>query len=73
MRTAIPDYMQNFVNGSRDAFCETLHDPALWSETIVKKTLNRVGGQTFNITDVQAIIKDYLTVLSETIRRGDVL
>ncbi|MCP4580075.1 MAG: hypothetical protein GY839_00545 [candidate division Zixibacteria bacterium] len=73
MKTAIPDYMQNFVDAFREAFCETLHDPALWSENIFKETLNRVGGQTFNITDVQVIIKDYLTVLSESIRRGEVL
>ncbi len=73
MKVNIPEYMESYVNSTRDAFCETLHNPSLWSEPIIKKTLERVGGQAFNFEDVQVIIKDYLTVLAESIRRGEAL
>jgi len=33
--------------------------------------LQRSGSQPFNIEDVQAIVKDYLVVLSDAIRRGE--
>ncbi len=71
METQIPNYLDVLVSNSKNAFCETLHNPSLWSEGMIKRTLERSGGTTFNITDVQTIVKDYLTVLSETIRRGD--
>jgi hypothetical protein len=71
MPVQVPDYMSNVVNTSRDAFCDMLHNPALWSEGMIKKTLERAGGHPFNIQDAQLIIKDYLTVLSETIRKGE--
>jgi hypothetical protein len=73
MRHSVPDYLDNMVQSTRDAFCDTLHNPSLWSDKLIKETLNRMGGSPFNIEDVQAIVKDYLTVLSETIRRGDSL
>lgn len=73
MKTPVPDYLENMVTSSRDAFCETLHNPALWSDNIIKKALERSGSLTFNINDVQTIVKDYLTVLSETIRRGEAI
>jgi len=73
MNIQVPDYLAGMVSSSREAFCEMLHNPALWSEPIVKKTLERVGSQAFNIEDVQLIIKDYLTVLAETIRKGESL
>ncbi len=71
MKTPIPDYLEDMVRNSRDTFCDTLHNPGLWSETLAKRTLERMGSHAFNITDVQAIIKDYVSVLSETIRKGE--
>lgn len=71
MRNQVPSYMNSMVTSTRDAFCDVLHNPSLWSEKIIKETMNRTGGQPFNIQDVQTLIKDYLTVLSENIRRGE--
>ena len=71
MKTPIPDYLESMVNNTRDAFCDTLHNPALWSETIAKRTLERTGSHAFNIQDVQLVIKDYVAVLSEVIRKGE--
>ncbi|MGD9545996.1 MAG: hypothetical protein AB7V45_00485 [Candidatus Krumholzibacteriia bacterium] len=71
MRNQVPSYMSSMVTNTRDAFCDVLHNPSLWSEKIIKETMNRTGGQPFNIQDVQTLIKDYLTVLSENIRRGE--
>jgi len=71
MAVQVPDYLASVVDSSRDSFCDMLHNPSLWSEAMVRRTLERVGGQAFNIQDVQQIIKDYLTVLSESIRKGE--
>lgn len=71
MKIQIPEYFSSMVSSSRDDFCDVLHNPALWSDPIIKKTLERVGSQAFNIEDVQLIIKDYLTVLAETIRKSE--
>jgi hypothetical protein len=71
MRQHVPNYMNTMVNNTRDAFCDILHDPSLWSDRIIKETLARSGGQPFNIQDVQTLVKDYLTVLAENIRRGE--
>ncbi len=71
MRHQVPSYMDTVFTNTRDAFCDVLHNPSLWSEKIIRETLARTGGQPFNINDVQTLVKDYLTVLSETIRRGD--
>lgn len=71
MNIQIPEYLKSVVENSRDSFCEMLHNPSLWSEPMVRKTLERTRTQTFNIQDVQEIVKDYLTVLSETIRKGE--
>jgi hypothetical protein len=65
-----PDYMDTLVTSSRNAFCDALHNPSLWSEKIVQQTLARRGGAPFDIEDAQSIIQDYLTVLSEDVRRG---
>ena len=73
MAVQVPDYLASMVCSSKDAFCDILHNPALWSESMIKKTLERVGSQAFNIEDVQMIIKDYLTCLSESIRKGETL
>ena len=70
MKQQVPDYMNTVFTNTRDAFCEILHNPSLWSDEIIKETLNRTGSQPFDIQDVQTLVKDYLTVLSENIRRG---
>ena len=70
MKQQVPDYMNTVFTNTRDAFCDILHNPSLWSEDIIKETLNRTGSQPFDINDVQTLVKDYLTVLSENIRRG---
>jgi len=72
-RHNVPDYMDTLVQSSRDAFCDVLHNPALWSENIIQQTLTRMGGTPFDIEDVQTIVKDYLTVLSENVRKGETL
>lgn len=66
----IPDYLSGLFNNSRDAVCDTLSNPSLWSETLIKQTLNRMGSQAFNITDVQHIVENYLKVLVDTIKEG---
>ncbi|MBU8869558.1 MAG: hypothetical protein KOO60_01670 [Gemmatimonadales bacterium] len=70
MKQQVPDYMNTVFTNTRDAFCDILHNPSLWSDDIIKETLNRTGSQPFDINDVQTLVKDYLTVLSENIRRG---
>lgn len=67
----VPEYLAPMVNSSREVFCDMLHNPALWSDTMIRRTLERMGSQAFNIQDVQQIIKDYLTILSESIRKGE--
>ena len=69
----VPDYLSDMVTGSRDAFCNVLHNPALRSDRIIKKTLERMGGQTFDINDVRGIVTEYLNCLAETIDKGDPL
>ena len=73
MKNNVPRFMDSVVTNTRDSFCDILHNPGLWSEKIIKETLARTGTQPFNIQDVQSLIKDYLTVLSENIRRGEEL
>ncbi len=73
MKTNVPQFMDSVVTNTRDSFCDILHNPGLWSEKIIKETLSRTGTQPYNIEDVQFLIKDYLTVLSENIRRGEEL
>ena len=46
-----------------------LNDPALWSESLIRRTM--APGSVYNILEVQWIIRDYLGVLSEVIRKGE--
>ncbi len=71
MKQNVPQFMDGVFNSTRDSFCDILHNPALWSDKIIKETLTRTGTQPYNIEDVQTLVKDYLTVLSENIRRGE--
>ena len=73
MKVPVPDYLDAMVQNSREAFCYTVHNPTMWSETLAKRTLERIGSQAFNVNDVQTIIKDYVSVLSEAIRKGETL
>ena len=59
------------ADASRDVVLTMLNNPALWSEAMITKTLQRLGGAAYNIQDVQSIINDYLSVLGETIRKGE--
>ena len=59
------------ADASRDVMLTVLNNPAHWSEAMITKTLQRLGGAAYNIQDVQSIIKDYLSVLAETIRKGE--
>ena len=68
---AHPEYFGHIVEASKDAFCTMLNNPSLWSEDMVARTLQRLGSSAYNIQDVQLIIKDYLSVLSEAIRKGE--
>lgn len=61
------------ADASRDVMLTILNNPALWSEAMITKTLQRLGGAAYNIQDVQAIVKDYLTILAEAIRKGETL
>ncbi len=69
----VNEQFSHIVDASRDAFCTMLNNPSLWSEGMVTKTLQRMGSSAYNIQDVQMIIKDYLSVLSEAIRKGEVM
>ena len=71
MKQNVPHFMDSVVTSTRDAFCDILHNPSLWSDRIIKETLTRTGSQPYNIQDVQTLVKDYLTVLAENIRRGE--
>ena len=69
MNVQIPDYFSGVVSNTRNAICDMLSDPTLWSETLVKETLTRSGSQALDIEDVQHIIKTYLTVLSDNMKK----
>ncbi|MFB3926061.1 MAG: hypothetical protein ACE14T_08400 [Syntrophales bacterium] len=66
-------FEQIIVDATRDAFLTLLNNPACWSDQMVQKTMHRLGSTAYNIQDVQMIIKDYLSVLSEAIRKGEAL
>ena len=70
---SFPGYLSDMVNSSRDSFCNVLHNKALWSDKLIKKTLKNIGGQTFDIEDVRVIVKEYLSCLADTIEKGDPL
>lgn len=63
----------NLDANTRKSFGDMLQHPSLWTDDIIHETLGRRGGQPFNVEDVRHLIKDYLTVVTDKIRRGDVL
>ena len=72
MDVEISDYFDGLVENTKDTFCEILNEPSLWSREIVSETLKRSGCKPFNIIDVQQLVRDYLAVLSETIKENSV-
>ena len=56
-----------WMEGSKADVCMLQNDRELWSEDMVVKILRRHGGINLNIQDAQSFIKDYLSVLCETI------
>lgn len=65
----ISEYFKPFVEGTYDAWCDMLNNPALWSDYMIQKTLERTGGGPFNMDDVRFLVKDYLVVLGEFFRK----
>ena len=52
---------------SKKDVCMLQDDPELWSEDMIAKILRRHGGITFHIPNAQSVMKDYLSVLCESI------
>jgi hypothetical protein len=65
-----PNSYEGFVNESTEAFCKMLKNPELWSQTMAQRTLRRIGSSAYNIQDVQHIIREYLSLLSESVQAG---
>ncbi|MFH1146854.1 MAG: hypothetical protein V1736_04020 [Pseudomonadota bacterium] len=65
----VPDFLKSVVKHSSEGFCEMTNDPSLWSESIIEKTMKRAGSQAFDIEDAQLLIKNYLSVLCDTIKQ----
>jgi hypothetical protein len=65
----VPEYFKPVFEHAKESFIDLLNDPVLWSDPMVTKTLQRVGGKPFDIEDVRLLIKDYLAVLADTIRK----
>lgn len=64
------DWMYPFFHSTQNGLCDFLSNPALWSEPFIHKTMERSGTKPFNYDDVQNIVKDYLTVVSDYVRKG---
>ena len=71
MATMMPEYLKTVVNFHKDSYCDLLGRPGLWSETMATRTLERLGGQAHNIEDVQIIIREYLSVLTDAIKKEE--
>ena len=65
----IPEYFKPVLVHTKESFVDLLNNPYLWSDPMIKKTLERVGGKPFDIEDARIVIKDYLTVLADAIRK----
>jgi len=63
----------NLDANTRKTFSDMLQLPSMWTDDLIHETLGRRGGQPFDVEDVRHLIKDYLSVLSDKIRRGDAL
>ena len=65
----IPEYFKPVFEHTKESVIDLLNNPYLWSDPMITKTLERVGGKPFDIEDARMLIKDYLTVLAEKIRK----
>jgi hypothetical protein len=65
------EYFGTVGRSSINAFSRMLNDPALWSETMIRRTMRQSSGSVYNILEVQLIIRDYLGILSEAVRKGE--
>jgi hypothetical protein len=68
--TKYSDYLRPLFESYQGSMCDFFGNPALWSDHMIQKTLERSGGKPFNVEDVRSIIKDYLAVLSDSVRKG---
>lgn len=57
------------IETTYDTMCDVLNNPVLWSDHMIQKTLERAGGKPFNVEDVRLLVKDYLAVLCDFIRK----
>jgi hypothetical protein len=64
------DYFKPIIESYQGSLCDFLNTPELWSDHMIQRTLERSAGKPFNVEDVRSIIKDYLTVLSDFVRKG---
>lgn len=54
----------------QNGFCDFLNSPILWSDEIIKTTLERSNTKTYNMEDCRTIVKDYLNVVCEFMRHN---
>ncbi len=47
-----------------------LDNPALWSNEMVEGAVKRAGSPVCDIEDVRRIVKNYLAMLSNTLKQG---
>lgn len=71
MATMMPEYLKSVVTFHKDAYCDLLSRSGLWSENMATRTFERLGGQAHNIEDVQIVIREYLNVLTDAIRKEE--
>ncbi len=64
------EYLKPLIDSYQDGICDFFGTPALWSDHMIQRTLERSGGKPFNVEDVRSIIKDYLAVLADSVRKG---
>jgi hypothetical protein len=63
-------YFYPVWHGVQNGFCDFLNNPILWSDEMIRSTLERSGTKTYNPEDCRMIVKDYLWVLQDFIRRN---
>lgn len=66
----ISEHLRPIYESTQNTLCDFLGSPALWSDQMIHKTLERTAGKPFNVEDVRMIVKDYLAVLCEFVRKG---
>ncbi len=64
MAETIPQHCRNIFSDSM------LNNPALWSEGMIRETCQRLGRSSCNVQEVQSVIKNYLNVLGDALKKG---